>query len=100
MIDDRAYQRGHLSERRPTTTPRAGTATCGTSARTPPELDAHGRVTSTEGTYHAGVDGARPEIFMPARPRVGEHHRQEYLEGHAEDEFRVIILKAAMTVPV
>src|SRR4051794_3117551 len=35
------------------------------------ELDRHGRVTSREGTWRAGVDGARPGIFMPAHPRVG-----------------------------
>ena len=36
---------------------------------------------------------------MPARPRVGEHHRQEYLKGHAEDQFRVMSLNAVIAVP-
>jgi hypothetical protein len=54
------------------------------------ELDAHGRVTSTEGSWQAGVAGAKPGIFMPAHPRVGQAGRQEYLKGHAEDHFRVI----------
>jgi hypothetical protein len=63
------------------------------------ELDRHGRVTSTEGTWHAGVDGAQPGLFMPANPRVGEHHRQEYYKGHAEDQFRVVNLNARITVP-
>ena len=35
------------------------------------ELDCRGRVTSTEGSWQAGVDGAKPGIFMPAHPRVG-----------------------------
>jgi hypothetical protein len=47
-------------------------------------------VTSREGTWLAGRDGAQPGIYMPARPRVGETGRQEYLKGHAEDHFRVI----------
>src|SRR4051812_4851440 len=63
------------------------------------ELDARGRVTSREGTWHAGTDGARPGIFMPAHPRVGERHRQEYYRGHAEDQFRVLDLHARVKVP-
>ena len=53
------------------------------------ELDRSGRVTSTEGTWRTGVHGARPGIFMPAHPRVGQSGRQEYYKGHAEDHFRV-----------
>lgn len=34
------------------------------------ELEA-GRVTSTKGSWEAGVDGARPGVIMPARPRPG-----------------------------
>jgi hypothetical protein len=63
------------------------------------EFDAHGRVISREGTWHAGVHGARPGIFMPAHPRLGEHHRQEFFAGHAEDQFRVQSLDASVTVP-
>src|SRR5204863_33516 len=32
------------------------------------ELDAHGKVTSTEGTWRSGVHGARAGIVMPAPP--------------------------------
>lgn len=53
------------------------------------ELDRHGRVTSTEGSWRAGVHGARPGILMPRRPRAGQVFRQEFLAGHAEDRFRV-----------
>jgi hypothetical protein len=28
------------------------------------ELDRHGKVVSTEGSFHAGVDGAQPGVFM------------------------------------
>ena len=54
------------------------------------ELDRRGRVVSREGSWRAGVDGARAGIFMPAHPRVGETHRQEYYKGHAEDHFTVL----------
>ena len=63
------------------------------------ELDRQGRVTSTEGTWQAGVDGARPGIFMPARPRVGVAYRQEFYKGHAEDHFRVVSLFRTVTAP-
>ncbi len=47
-------------------------------------------MTSTEGSWLAGVNGARAGIFMPAHPRLGQTGLQEYLKGHAEDHFRVI----------
>ena len=47
-------------------------------------------MTSAEGTWLAGVDGAKPGIYMPAHPRLGQSGRQEYYKGHAEDHFRVI----------
>jgi hypothetical protein len=63
------------------------------------ELDAKGDIVSTEGTWHTGESGALPGIFMPAAPRVGESHRQEYLVGHAEDFFQVEDLSALISVP-
>jgi hypothetical protein len=63
------------------------------------ELDRHGKVTSTEGSWQAGVNGARPGILMPAGPSVGASYRQEYYKGHAEDHFRILDLSAPVTVP-
>jgi hypothetical protein len=63
------------------------------------ELDEGGKVTSTEGSWQAGVDGAKAGIFMPARPTVGKSFRQEYYKGHAEDHFQVVSLSAAVNVP-
>ena len=54
------------------------------------ELDRHGRVTSTEGSWRAGTDGAQQGIYMPAHPHVGQSFAQEHYPGHAEDRFRVI----------
>ena len=56
------------------------------------ELDRHGHVTSTEGTWRTGVDGAKAGIFMPASPRVGQTGQQEFLKGHAEDHFKVVAI--------
>ena len=63
------------------------------------ELDAHGRVTSTEGTWQAGRDGAQPGIYMPARPVPGRTGRQEFYKRHAEDHFEVLSLHANVRVP-
>ena len=54
---------------RPTGTRRTRRATSGTSARRRPSSTGNGHVTSTEGTWLAGVDGAKPGIFMPAHPQ-------------------------------
>jgi hypothetical protein len=63
------------------------------------ELDRMGRVTSTEGSWEAGVDGAEPGIYMPAHPKVGESFSQEFYKGHAEDHFKVLSLHASARVP-
>jgi hypothetical protein len=62
------------------------------------ELDARGRVTSREGSWRAGVRGARPGIVMPAHPRAGDTFAQERFPGHAEDMFRVLG-RVEVTVP-
>lgn len=63
------------------------------------ELDRAGQVTSTEGTWQAGRDGAQAGIYMTARPMVGQSRRQEYYKGHAEDHFSVLTLRARVSVP-
>jgi hypothetical protein len=63
------------------------------------ELDRRGRTKSTSGTWQAGKDGAKPGVFMPAHPRVGQSFRQEYLKGQAEDHFAVVTLGATVKVP-
>ena len=63
------------------------------------ELDRAGHVTSTEGTWQAGRNGARAGIYMPAHPRVGQTGRQEYYKGHAEDHFAVVSVRASVSVP-
>jgi hypothetical protein len=63
------------------------------------QLDGEGNVTSTAGSWQAGVDGALPGIIMPARPRVNQTFRQEYYKGHAEDHFTVLSLSVRVDVP-
>jgi hypothetical protein len=49
----------------------------------------NGQVTSSEGSWEAGVDGALPGIVMQAHPAPGQAYRQEYYKGHAEDMAKV-----------
>lgn len=63
------------------------------------ELNADGSVNNTSGTWHAGVNGAQPGVFMQATPVIGASFRQEYLAGQAEDQFTVASLTAKATVP-
>jgi hypothetical protein len=51
-----------------------------------------GRPVSKEGSWEAGVDGARAGIVMLARPRPGRAYRQENFPGEAEDRARVLSL--------
>ncbi len=59
----------------------------------------NGVVVSTEGSWEAGVDGAKPGVIMQAIPRVGDTYRQEYYVGVAEDMAQVIGLDQPVTVP-
>jgi hypothetical protein len=57
------------------------------------ELAPNGRVKNREGSWLAGVDGAKPGIFMFAHPKVGQTARQEFYKGHAEDHFEVLAVR-------
>jgi hypothetical protein len=48
-----------------------------------------GKVSSTKGSWEAGVDGALAGVLLPADPKVGMTYRQEYYEGEAEDRAKV-----------
>lgn len=99
VVSDRLYLGGRLAERTSDWYTQDAHGNVWYFGEDTAELDASGRVTSTEGTWQAGRDGARPGIFMPAHPRVGEAHRQEYYKGHAEDHFRVLGLRETVRVP-
>jgi hypothetical protein len=58
-----------------------------------------GKPVTKEGSWEAGVDGAKAGIVMPARPKVGMQYRQEQYAGHAEDMARVLSLDEQAEVP-
>jgi hypothetical protein len=58
-----------------------------------------GVMTSTAGSFEAGLDGAMPGIAMPAEPVDGMAYRQEYYAGQAEDNGEVIGVDERVDVP-
>jgi len=62
-------------------------------------LDRQGHVISTDGSFHAGVDGAQPGVFMQTRPQIGRKFRQEWYAGQAEDGYQALHRSTAITVP-
>lgn len=99
VVSDRLYLRGRLEERtedwyaqdRENNVWYLGEATA--------ELHPNGTVKTREGSWQAGVDGARAGIFMPAHPRRGQSGVQELYAGEAEDHFRVLSLAAPVRTP-
>ncbi|HKE53697.1 MAG TPA: hypothetical protein VKC55_02905 [Actinomycetota bacterium] len=59
----------------------------------------NGSVTSTAGSWKAGVDGAQPGVVMLAQPTVGEAYHQEFRKGEAEDVGKVIAVGGSVDVP-
>ena len=98
-VDDRLYLRGHLAERTTDWYAQDSAGNVWYFGEATAELNRSGKVTSREGSWLAGVDGAQPGIFMTARPKIGESHRQEYYKGHAEDHFAVVSLSASVVAP-
>jgi hypothetical protein len=59
----------------------------------------NGEVTTREGSFEAGVDGALAGIIMPADPEPGMRYRQEFYEGEAEDNGEVLSVDEMAEVP-
>jgi hypothetical protein len=98
VVEDRLFLDGVLEER---TSDYYAQDDCGNVwyfGEDTAELDGHGNVTGTEGSFHAGVDGAQPGVFMQASPEVGRRFRQEWYAGHAEDTYKVIGLSEPVRV--
>src|SRR5580765_296662 len=99
VVSDKLYLRGRLEERTTDWYSQDKRGNVWYFGEDTAELDRNGRVTSTEGSWRSGRDGARAGIFMPAHPRVGQSFRQEFYKGQAEDHFKVLSLHAAVMVP-
>ncbi len=59
----------------------------------------NGKWVRSDGSWEAGVNGAKAGIVMKANPGVGDVYRQEYYAGHAEDFAKVLSRNKSVTVP-
>jgi hypothetical protein len=58
-----------------------------------------GKLVGHEGQWLAGEGGAKPGLFMPAKPKVGQVFEQERAPGVAEDRSTVVALGVDVTTP-
>ena len=98
-VHDRLYMQGRLEERTTDWYSQDSHGNVWYFGENTAELDAHGHVTSTEGTWKAGVAGAKAGIYIPGHPRLGQSGQQEFLKGHAEDHFKIIGLFRTVAPP-
>jgi hypothetical protein len=89
-VNDRLYLHGKLEERTTDWYSQDSHGNVWYFGENTAELDAQGQVTTTEGTWLSGVHGAKPGIYIPGHPHIGQSALQEYYKGHAEDHFKVI----------
>jgi len=59
----------------------------------------NGKVTGHEGSWHAGVNGARFGLMMPAKPEPGARYYQEIAPRIAMDRAQVISVTESAKVP-
>ena len=99
VVSDLLYLRGVLEERTEDWYSQDAKGNVWYFGEKTAELDEQGNVKTTSGSWMAGVQGAKPGIFMFAHPRVGDSARQEYLKGEAEDHFQVVAIGVTAAVP-
>jgi len=99
VVQDRLYLDGILAERTTDWYAQDRNGAVWYFGEATATLAGNGDVTSTDGSWRSGRDGALPGVYMPGRPAVGQIFRQEYYRGHAEDHFQVLSLAAAVRVP-
>jgi hypothetical protein len=59
----------------------------------------NGQVTSTAGSWEAGVDGGQAGVIVVGDPQVGVAYREEYLAGQAEDRAEIMSLTEQAEAP-
>ncbi len=99
VVQDNVYLSGRLAERTEDWFAQDDEGNVWYFGEATAELAANGKIQTTEGSWQAGVDGARAGIVMPAHPKVGQTFRQEYYKGHAEDHFGIESLSVSVRVP-
>jgi hypothetical protein len=99
-VHDKVFENGILVERTTDWYAQTKAGTVWYFGERTAELNRRGQVTSREGSFLSGRDGAEAGIFMPAHPAVGQSFVQEDYPGHAEDRFEILDLSAHVRVPL
>lgn len=99
VIDDKLYLRGRLAERTTDWYAQDKAGNVWYLGEQTATFDTRGKLKSTNGTFLAGVNGAQAGIYMPAHPTAGQTGQQEYYEGHAEDQFKILNLSTPVRTP-
>jgi len=100
VVFDRVWTNGRLGERTHDFYAQTKSGTVWYFGERTATLDRHGHVTSREGSFMSGVDGAEAGVFMTSNPMPGPSYFQEYYPGHAMDVFTVVRRDAHVTVPL
>jgi len=98
VVDDRGYEAGELIEKTYDWFAQDNKGNVWYFGEDTREYE-DGKVVSTEGSWEAGVGGAKPGILMRADPKAGQSYRQEYYPGEAMDMARVLGSNESVTVP-
>jgi hypothetical protein len=99
VVADRLFLNGVLAERTTDWYAQDRRGTVWYLGEKTAELNANGKVISTEGSFLNGRDGAKGGIFMPAHPAVGQSFHQESFKGQAEDRFRILSMATSISTP-
>lgn len=99
VVRDRAFEKGVLVEDTIDWYAQDRTGNVWYFGEDTKELDKSGNVISTEGSWEAGKNGARPGIIMEANPKAGDRYHQERAPGVAEDMAQVLSLDKSACVP-
>jgi hypothetical protein len=98
VVFDRVWTNGRLGERTRDFYAQTRRGTVWYFGERTAVLDRHGHVTSREGSFTSGVDGAEAGVFMTRDPRPGPSYFQEHYPGHAMDIFTVLARSAHISV--
>ena len=99
VVEDRLFLNGRLEERTQDYYAQDNHGNVWYFGEDTAVLDRNGNVIDTEGSFHAGVNGAQPGVYMQANPELNRRFRQEWYAGHAADQFKAVDLDAPITVP-
>jgi len=98
VVDDRVWAGGKLSEKTFDYYAQDKKGNVWYFGENSKEYKKNGKV-STQGSWEAGKNGAKPGIIMQFHPKVGQSYRQEYYKGSAEDMAKVLKLNGSAKVP-